>query len=83
MSPIADRTVVVKLTLDNRKFLQGLGQAEAAAKRFRDSLQGLSDPFKNLPREFPIPRVPKDRLPKEGDEAAGAFARAFSKRLET
>ncbi|MBX6167532.1 MAG: hypothetical protein IRY84_07825 [Thermobispora bispora] len=27
--------------------------------------------------------MPKDRLPKEGDEAAGAFARAFSKRLET
>ncbi|WP_143737465.1 hypothetical protein [Microbispora sp. GKU 823] len=89
---MADRTVVVKLTLDNRKFIAGLAKAEVAAKKFRDSLEGLSDPFKDMPKEFPLPRmpkelplpkIPKDRLPKEGDEAAGAFARSFSKRLET
>lgn len=55
-------------------------------------MEGLSDPFKDMPKEFPLPRmpkelplpkIPKDKLPREGDEAAGAFARSFSKRLET
>ncbi|MBP2704393.1 hypothetical protein JOL79_11270 [Microbispora sp. RL4-1S] len=89
---MADRTVTVKLRLDNKSFIAGLAQAEAAAKRFRDSLEGLSDPFKGLPKEWPLPKmpkelplpkVPKDRPTKDGDETAGAFARSFSRRLET
>ncbi|MFI7630277.1 hypothetical protein [Microbispora rosea] len=89
---MADRTVTVKLRLDNKDFIAGLAKSEAAAKRFRDSLEGLADPFKNFPKEYPLPKmpkelplpkVPKDKLPREGDDAAGAFARAFSKRLDT
>ncbi|WP_204061595.1 hypothetical protein, partial [Microbispora corallina] len=79
---MADRTVTVKLWLDNKDFITGLAKAEAAAKRFRDSLEGLSDPFKNLPKELPLPKVPKDRPTKDGDAAAGAFARSFTRRLE-
>ncbi|MFI7632419.1 hypothetical protein [Microbispora rosea] len=88
---MADRTVTVRLTLDNRPYIAKLAQAEAATKKFRKSLEDLADPFKSLPKEYPLPKmpkelplpkVPKDKLPREGDDAAGAFARAFSKRLD-
>ena len=86
VGPIADRSVTVALRLDNRDFIAGLARAEAAAKRFRDSLEGFADPFKSLsrmPRELPFPKVPKDRMSREGEDAAGAFARTFTRRLDT
>lgn len=64
-----------------------MAAAQAAAKRLRDDLnKGFGDPFKDMPSELPLPRLPRDapsKLPKEGEEAAGAFARGFKNRLET
>jgi len=58
-----------------------MAKAEAAAKKFRDGLGGgnAPDPFEPYDKEQ---QKRKRQAPKEGDEIAGAFARAFSKRLD-
>jgi hypothetical protein len=81
---MADRSVKVQLDLDVRPFITALSKAEAAAKAFRD---GLGKPLPPMPDPFePYDEEQKKRrreAPKEGDQIAGAFARAFSRRIET
>ncbi|MBN6054511.1 hypothetical protein JYK22_21395 [Nonomuraea sp. RK-328] len=78
---MADRTVTVKLTGDVKSFIAAMAKAEAAAKKFRDGLgDGLGDPFEPYDREQ---QKRKRQAPKDGEEIAGSFARAFSRRLES
>ncbi|MEV0382426.1 hypothetical protein [Nonomuraea sp. NPDC050643] len=77
---MADRSVTVRLDADVKPFITALSKAEAAAKKFRDGLgKGMPDPFEPWDEEQ---QKRRKRAPKEGDEIAGAFARAFSRRLE-
>ncbi|MFI7448070.1 hypothetical protein ACIBQX_11280 [Nonomuraea sp. NPDC049714] len=77
---MADRSVTVKLTADVKSFIAAMAKAEAAAKKFRDGLgDGSGDPFEPYDREQ---QKRKRQAPKEGDQIAGAFAKAFSRRLE-
>lgn len=58
-----------------------MAKAEAAAKRLRDGLgDGLGDPFEPYDKEQ---QKRKKNAPKEGEQIAGAFARSFSRHLET
>jgi hypothetical protein len=74
---MADRTVTVHLRADVKPWLQGLAQAQGALKNFRD---GLGDSWEPWDRETTKRR---QQAPKDAEQVAGAFSRAFRTRLET
>lgn len=73
---MADRSVKVRLDCDVKPYIAAMAKAEAATKKFRDSLGDSYEPWeKETQRQ-------KTKAPKDAQDIAGAFARSFSRSLE-
>ncbi|MFI7044743.1 hypothetical protein [Streptosporangium sandarakinum] len=66
----------VQLRADVKPFIASIAQAEAAARRLRNTLGDTWEPFERETEKQ------KRRAPKQAEEVAGAFARSVSRSLE-